>query len=516
MENKNRAFISTIFLLLFFALPVLSQELLYPTNLDFEEGQPGDLPSGWTIPGFAIKNKYDAFLTTDSPKKGKKCLELNHIAPLDSMVSGAVMQTIDAKPYRGKRIRFRAALCAEILGKTGSAHLWLRTILTDKCEGFSEYKDLEPVVNTDWNYYEITGKIDENAATILFGLLLNGRGRAWIDDASFEVLDQKIPEMSPPKVLEGQALTNLIALAKVYGYVRYFYPGSELQFIKWDNFLYNSVKDYEPLASTTELAVKLENDFSRIAPGIAINQKQKISDCGFKTAPPNSAKNIVLVRKQNGPDILTTGKNQNSEIVNIYNPQREREGIVFQVIDASSFRGKKIRFSSDIKADLVPPYSQAQLGLRVNLSDKKPGFNGIMWDNPAKINKWTNYSIETVVPEKAETINIGLVLIGDGDVWFDNTKLTICGSNGKEQTFDLRNAGFEESDTGRIVKSWTFPNPSINAGYFANVTIGAHSEGKKSLHLFSEEVSRVIFPEVGESYKTELNKDLSFCMPLTS
>ena len=38
---------------------------------------------------------------------------------------GSVMQSIDAFPYRGKRIILRAAVKAEVTGDNGSAHLWI-------------------------------------------------------------------------------------------------------------------------------------------------------------------------------------------------------------------------------------------------------------------------------------------------------------------------------------------------------------------------------------------------------
>src|ERR1700741_2845012 len=84
-----------------------------PANLDFESGSPGEVPLGWLAP--TAKAGYTVALSTDTPKQGKQCVRLSTPAALDPSGPGFgnVMQQIDATPYRGKRIRFRAAVRVE-------------------------------------------------------------------------------------------------------------------------------------------------------------------------------------------------------------------------------------------------------------------------------------------------------------------------------------------------------------------------------------------------------------------
>ena len=41
----------------------------------------------------------------------------------------------------------------------------------------------------EWRRHEVVGHVDEDAAGITIGVLLYGGAQAWIDDASFEVVE---------------------------------------------------------------------------------------------------------------------------------------------------------------------------------------------------------------------------------------------------------------------------------------------------------------------------------------
>jgi C-terminal processing protease CtpA/Prc len=62
-----------------------------------------------------------------------------------------------------------------------------------------------------------------------------------------------------------EKISKLYSLAKVYGYVRYFYPGSELDSLDWDRYLVHSLKNMEG-HKNQGLAQKMELTFAGIAP----------------------------------------------------------------------------------------------------------------------------------------------------------------------------------------------------------------------------------------------------------
>jgi hypothetical protein len=163
-----------------------------PANPGFEEGQPGQAPDRWrvpTIPG------YQVLISDENPKSGKQCVTIKRGTEKPGPF-GNVMQGIDAAPFRGKRVRYRAAVRTEIEGQEGSAHLWMRVDLTAKDgkrrSGFFDNMSGRPIRKNDWDYYEIVGDIAEDAETIVVGMFLRGSGQAWMDDVSLEIVGQDV------------------------------------------------------------------------------------------------------------------------------------------------------------------------------------------------------------------------------------------------------------------------------------------------------------------------------------
>ena len=44
----------------------------------------------------------------------------------------------------------------------------------------------------DWTKFEIVLDVPEESGTLNFGVLLNGTGKVWFDDISFEIVDKQI------------------------------------------------------------------------------------------------------------------------------------------------------------------------------------------------------------------------------------------------------------------------------------------------------------------------------------
>src|SRR5207248_3858335 len=81
-----------------------------PANLDLEEGDLGQVPTGWFFPPLSAEAGYSAELTDDRPKSGKRCALLSRDRKDGPAGFGNLMQTFDATAYRGKRVRLRAAV----------------------------------------------------------------------------------------------------------------------------------------------------------------------------------------------------------------------------------------------------------------------------------------------------------------------------------------------------------------------------------------------------------------------
>lgn len=88
-------------------------------------------------------------------------------------------QRLDATLLRGQEVRLRADLRAEVTGPGNQAQLWLRVDREHGQMGFFDNMKDRPVTRPDWQTYEISGRVDDDAESLLVGGFLQGQGTAW-------------------------------------------------------------------------------------------------------------------------------------------------------------------------------------------------------------------------------------------------------------------------------------------------------------------------------------------------
>ena len=87
-------------------------------------------------------------------------------------------------------------------------------------------------------------------------------------------------------------IDNIHAFAKVYGYVRWFYPGDEAAKINWDKFAVYGVKRVEKASNENELKQILIELFKPIAPSIQIIDKKHDARFELKSITPNDTSGL--------------------------------------------------------------------------------------------------------------------------------------------------------------------------------------------------------------------------------
>lgn len=149
-------------------------------NLDLE-GESDGQPTGWFQP---INNEVSGYRVDTTglwPYAGRRSAVLHReLKRSYGRNLGTLSQKIDATPYRGKRVRLRAAVSA-LVGGAGRAHLFLRS-----GAGYDGMFD-RPIVTPGWHTYDVALPISATATTITFGLVLVGEGAAALDDVSLTV-----------------------------------------------------------------------------------------------------------------------------------------------------------------------------------------------------------------------------------------------------------------------------------------------------------------------------------------
>lgn len=511
MYKMKQLLIRLFVIICFSTLETFSQNFLpHPYNLDFEIGEVGFLPKGWIVPSYAEKLGYKAYITGIEPKTGKQCLELSHEGEYIEDIYGSVMQSIDASGFRGKKIRIRAAIKAEIHSPKGSAHLWIRERFKDDDQtGLFEFMAQNPIVLREWKYYEIEGWISNEALYLNYGLLLFGNGKAWLDDVSVEILDSTEVHIDEPIPLSTQQTKTLIDFAKLYGLIRYFYPSDQAKKINWDDFAFYGVKSILNSGKETLSHQLMEKLFKPIAPLLEIVAKneQKVNF----TKPKNALNNVLLSWVYYGLPFYSNNPIIRSEVINHYIPTRKYQGIVEQIINVSGIRNKTIDFSIHARGKLIGLPSKVLLILRFDNIENKIVDSEIKEIDTLGFSHWQSFKISTQIPSNAVFLRVALILVGEGEVYFDDARLFI--ESDKENL--LKNPSFESEQDARLVFGWKLLEQSEQNGYLAKIVRTSPLDGEKSLLLKSDDETMIALPEENSTYILKLSDGYSAIIPLT-
>ena len=235
-----------------------------PVNLDFRQGSPGQLPPGWSAP--VAQAGYPAELSTNCRRPGGRCAVLRARSGSPAAPFGNLMQSFDAASWRGRQVSFRAWVRVEQQGQA-RAQLWLRVDREGGQMGFFDNMAYRPVMSSEWAQCEIAGRIDDDAARINVGMMITGKGAAYLDGAVFEAAGAvAAPASRPPKALTARGLRNLTAFARLYGWVRYFHPSEAAAAADWDRLAISGVEAVEAAATDARLVSLLSAWLRPVAP----------------------------------------------------------------------------------------------------------------------------------------------------------------------------------------------------------------------------------------------------------
>ena len=143
--------------------------------------------TGWHMAG-SQPRQYEHALVDDVTHAGKAVLALRSVvAQADGF--GTLMQTFSAEHYRGQRLRFSGAVkCSNVEDRVG---LWMRV---DGPAGtsplaFDNMADRPISGTTDWQHHDVVLDVPAEAKAIALGVLLVGKGEAWMSNFSIDTVD---------------------------------------------------------------------------------------------------------------------------------------------------------------------------------------------------------------------------------------------------------------------------------------------------------------------------------------
>jgi uncharacterized protein (TIGR02246 family) len=168
-----------------------------PTNVDFSQGEEGQLPPGWNMPQFVLDAGYRA------ERRQQGCGQhlstcIAYVAPsvIGTVRAAELGQTFPADPYIGKPIRFSALLRLQEGSAGGYVHIRMRV---DYANGKIDMRDSvdPPVSSADWQLREVFGHVNPGAISITIWARYVPSGLAWVAVPLFGVVeDTKVPVRS--------------------------------------------------------------------------------------------------------------------------------------------------------------------------------------------------------------------------------------------------------------------------------------------------------------------------------
>lgn len=317
-----------------------------------------------------------------------------------------------------------------------------------------------------------------------------------------------------------RSINNIETFTRLYGYVKYFYPGDEAAAMDWERFAIYGIKRVENAPGSTELKKVLKELFLPMAPALVIHESHKKTEFSIASiTPPNKEEMKMVAWQHQGVGFGSVDSIYKSVRINRKTILKSANtfGNVFKWIDAVPYRGKEIKMKAAVKVEK----GIGQLWMRVDRKTKQPGFFENMDDRPIKTNQWNYYEIIGTVAKDAEKVFFGCFLRGSGQLWADDFQIYVRENEKSEQwtPVTIKNPGFEKDREGEVPKEWIAKG--AGPGYVFQVTSGSAAKGGKSVSIKSQTVTMTgplpdfqPKPEIGEYIAKELGSGLSCIMPI--
>ncbi len=180
-----------------------------PANPGFETLDRSGAPAAWLFPAEASDLGYRFESAPGSTGRGGRLHAIPGAAP-DPAAGGSISQTIDAAPWRGGLVRFRARLKVDRPGLfVGLGLKVLRP--APKIAGYRDFMRDRPIGAGGWTEFALTGRVARDAETITLSLNVSGDADVTIDDVSIEAVP---PDPRPPGAAASAYLGEAVALIR--------------------------------------------------------------------------------------------------------------------------------------------------------------------------------------------------------------------------------------------------------------------------------------------------------------
>jgi hypothetical protein len=156
-----------------------------------------EVPQYWGVTG-SNWERYKLRTDRTVVLSGSASAVLEADADADTSRFGALVQVSSAAAFRGKRVEVSGYIATQ--NAPAGAALWMRA---DDASGtmvaFENTFPRQGIRGTaDWTYQNIVMDIPREAVALVYGAVLSGRGKLYVDDVQFRTVDASVPATAKP------------------------------------------------------------------------------------------------------------------------------------------------------------------------------------------------------------------------------------------------------------------------------------------------------------------------------
>jgi len=482
-------------------------------NLDFEEGVVGEAPSGWRVPEVVRQGGWTAKLVEDGAASGARHAVLAHDGTAPRRGFGNILQSVDAKPLRGKAIRLAGRGRVE-----GDARLqlWLRVDRSSGTPGFFDNCQDRPIVSADWAAAEIIGVVDADAERLVLGALVLGGGTAHVDALRLETLDVTPVVAEPARAVTSRGLANLEAFARLYGIVRFFHASDEVAAADWEGVAIHGVRVVEAAADPAALAAALEGVFRPITPMLRAHPTvAPPADLPSLAKPPEATRSLAWLHAGVGFDPRATGIYSSRRITPEELPSAHRlPGQMHLVLDATPLRGRELRLRAAVRVlPAAPAKMSVEPGWYAMSSSEQVAGEGA---GAAAVDaqEWTPVELALTVPNDARRLFLGFRATGEGRAFVDDVRLDVGGLPLVMPGLDVAELDAHAQVPGQPPRGWLSPEISSVEGWRASISTDAPRTPPHCALLETVPIERPALPDPTQPFVVDLPGGVTCRLPL--
>lgn len=319
-----------------------------------------------------------------------------------------------------------------------------------------------------------------------------------------------------------QQLDNQYAFAKVYGYLKYFYPGDDAAKIDWDKFAIYGAQKVESCKNTIELKNTLTELVGELMPGVKILNQSENYKFDAPLLTPKNLNNYDIVSWQHlGVGLISDKRapyqSARTNRTTIFRPQKFSglANAYKSIADKAIISGKA--FVLTYRAKLMSGEGKGAFWFSVVRPNNQRGFFKNTENEETNNKNWNTFSIKGKIDKDANSITFGAYLVDAGKYAVDDISLKIEGVEVYQSDFE--NEDLDQEPTS--IKFSTGRSSIANAKYLFTVK----QEGNNK-YLLLESPLNVSKPDsvnlnlfekhsrFGEYAEKEIGSNLKIIVPL--